>query len=251
MKRKFIAASALAGLCLFAASQASATVVTIAVTGTVIPWFGTSGIEFGSVNTGDTFKATYTFDTTQAGYTNFFIPGYSYAYGGSVYGYAPFGSAHIEVGNLTYDLSGNYLGNISMSTTGFQVLLYESDGGPGGILFETDFAAYDAFSGDFTQARTYTSDPSQENYLELNYYQDTVYDQYGDFRGSSTYDQVVSLIDKIVITTDADSGGDNPGGGSNDNAVPEPASLSLFAAGLMGAPFFRRKKNNQPVSACA
>lgn len=241
MKTKFIAASALAGMCMFAATQASATVVTVTLTGTVDSQFFNSdwGINpFASVSNGDAYKAIYTFDTAQA---PIFIagPGVTTAYGGTSLGLGTFGHVDVTVSGLSYSLDGTYYGEIQATDPNLSQNVWQGNGmsGPDYNLIAVINNEQGIFPVDFTTPGTY--DLTSTNSIgQIDV--ETV-------SGGSWITGGLLIIGLQSVTV-AD---DTQTGGGSGTGVPEPASLSLFAAGLMGAPFFRRKKNNRPVSACA
>lgn len=238
MKTKFIAASALAGLCLVA-SQASATVVTVTLTGTVDSQFflPTYGINpFASINRGDAYKAVYTFDTASApGESS--DPTYSAAFGGSQNALGTFGHVDVTVGDLAYSLDGTLYGRVQSFGTSMGQSVEDGTAwyGPDYSFVAVQNTEYGSFPTDFTAPGSYD--------LAYSFGQIDVETQ------SSGQWVTGGLLDiSLQHVTIAD--GTQTGGGGTTSA-PEPATLSLLLAGLMGAPFFRRRGGKQHAMACA
>jgi hypothetical protein len=123
-----LSAAALALAMSFVATQASATIVDVTYTGTVISMFDQFGF-FGSQSlVGYPYTATYRFDTSLGGDNN--SPNSNYLYGGSFFGIpSPSLGALVTINGHTLAIGGNYA---------FDVLNYSWPGQQSGEAISTE-----------------------------------------------------------------------------------------------------------------
>jgi len=189
----------------FFVSQASATIVTVTVTGTADRVYDPFSLgTFSGIQIGDPFTAIYTFDTAQAG-TSTVTAHSTSADGGSIDGYGPFGDVQAEVGSQNYSLEGSYVGVISSSSTQMEQYVDARDANEGFYLLAEEGGV---FPINFDKAGIYTDFTS--GYMEVAYETD------------NQLTTVDADLQRVTVSTNADS------------SVPEATSLSLVAAGLMG-----------------
>jgi hypothetical protein len=247
MKTTFIALSTVAAICL-ASSQASATVVTVTVTGAVNSTFYSSDWgtnPFSSINAGDPFKAVYTFDTAQAAVVANSIDA-SEAYGGASNGSGPFGHVDLTVGNQSYSFDGGYQGLIAVSLSNVPPYMQQSVISQNGTATTFDYIGlyaieYGTFPVDFATTGIYDFVSGDPWFAELDV--ESIVD--GMISPTGSTGLLEAQLQHVEISNGTPGGG---GGGTDPTPAPEPASLSLLAGGLMGAPFFRRRSKKSSTA---
>jgi hypothetical protein len=182
-----------------------------------------------NVLNGQAFTLTYLYDPDTVGAYQYGSPVESQVYGGTAYGVpSPMQSATLTISGLSQTMGGNYFGRVDQGNAGSAYSYhYAVDFSDNGVLQNYDFV------------QTYAYGPAAAIPVDLNapYFLATLFTQYGYFYFTN-YDYALGAyttntqgtLNFATLTV------------SPVSAVPLPAALPLFAAGLGGLGIIARRR---------